>query len=105
MKNEILNVLKPFLGFASSYLPRNAHNMFVLIIDPHFKNLQLIGNFVGFDTTTHIATIYDCEGLMLVLMIIYNKLTLIVVVVVEHRLLLFHLDWGSLGVEFHLKKL
>ncbi len=41
---------------------------------------------MGFDTTTHIATIYDCEVLMLVLMIVYNKLTLIVVVVVvvEH---------------------
>ncbi len=34
---------------------------------------------MGFDTTTHIATIYDCAVLMLVLMIIYNKLTLIVV--------------------------
>ncbi len=46
--------------------------------------MQLVGNFVGFDTTTHIATIYDCEVLMIVLMIVYNKLTLIVVVVVEH---------------------
>jgi hypothetical protein len=68
MKNEILNVLKPFLGFASLYLPRNARNMLVFTIDPQFKNLQLIGNFVGFDTTTHIATIYDCEVLMHVLM-------------------------------------
>jgi hypothetical protein len=51
---------------------------------PSICKLQLIGHFVGFDTTTHIATIHDCEVLILVLMIIYTKLTLIVVLVVEH---------------------
>ncbi len=59
---------------------------------------------MGFDTTTHIATIHDCEVLMLVLMIIYTKLTLIVVLVVEHVAIVAP-RLGSLGVEFHLKKL
>lgn len=76
MENEIFECAKTIFGF---YLIVCTHNMLMLIINPQFKNLQLIGNFVGFDTTTHIATIYDCEVLMLMLMIIYNKLTLIVV--------------------------
>ncbi len=36
---------------------------------------------MGFDTTTHITIVYDCENLMPFLMIIYDKLTSIIVVV------------------------
>jgi hypothetical protein len=34
MRYEVLNVVKPFMGFVSSYQPMNAHDMFVLMVDP-----------------------------------------------------------------------
>jgi hypothetical protein len=34
MRYEVLNVVKPFMGFVSSYQPMNAHNMFVFMVDP-----------------------------------------------------------------------
>ncbi len=71
---------------------------------------------MGFDTTTRITIVYDCENLMPFLMIIYNKLTSIVlviepIVIVALRLGVFGClasyeedVLGSLKVELHLFK-
>ncbi len=49
MQTEVIGVLKFFLAFASSFQPHHVHNMPVNMLDPHFKNLQLIGDYVGFE--------------------------------------------------------
>jgi len=49
MQTEIVGALKLLLAFASSFQPRHAHNMLVIMLDPHFKNLQLIGDYVGLE--------------------------------------------------------
>jgi hypothetical protein len=71
---------------------------------------------VGFDTTTHITIVYDCENLMPFFMILYNKLTSIVVVVEPIAIVALRLGvfrclasyekdvFGFLKVELHLFK-
>ncbi len=49
MQIEFFGVLKLFLAFASSFQPCHAHNMLVIMLVPHFKNLQLIGDYVGLE--------------------------------------------------------
>jgi phosphate starvation-inducible membrane PsiE len=56
--------------------------MLVLMVDLWFKNLQLIIYFMGLETITQIVTMYDHEVSMPLLMIIYNKLTPIVFVII-----------------------
>ncbi len=46
------------------------------MLDPHFKSLQLIQNCMGLEVVMQIATKYDCEVLISILLTIYNKLTL-----------------------------
>lgn len=58
------------------------YNMLVLMVDLWFKNLQLIIYFMGFETFTHIVTMYDHEVSMPLLMIVYNKLTPIAFVII-----------------------
>jgi hypothetical protein len=41
-----------------------AHNMVALMLDPRFKDLSLVGNYVGHSSTIGIATAYDREFLL-----------------------------------------
>jgi hypothetical protein len=43
---EGMNVLQPFLSFASIFERDRTHNMLVLMLDSKYKNLQCITNFV-----------------------------------------------------------
>ncbi len=49
MQTEIIGALKLLLAFASSFQRHHVHNMLVIMLDPHFKNLQLIGDYVGLE--------------------------------------------------------
>jgi hypothetical protein len=51
------------------------HKVLVLMLDPWFKNLQLVRNYMGFDMAMHIVVVYDRGMLMPFLFIVYNKLT------------------------------
>jgi len=42
MQAEIIGVLRLFLTFVSSFQPQAIHNMLVLMLDLHFKKVQLI---------------------------------------------------------------
>jgi hypothetical protein len=76
-----MNVLKLFLAFTFSFQPYNAHNMLVLILDPHFKSLQIIWDYVGVKVAMQIVIEYDHKVLILLLLTIYKKLTLIAFIV------------------------
>jgi hypothetical protein len=59
MQGKVIGVLKPFLAFVSSFQPRHVHNMLVFMLEPHFKNLQSIKNYVGLELAMQVATNYD----------------------------------------------
>ncbi len=44
---QVINILSPFLAFASAYNQANAHNMLAIMLDPYLKNMKVIWNFVG----------------------------------------------------------
>ncbi len=71
--------------------------MLVLMLGTHFKNLQIIPNFVGLESAVEFVVEYDCEVLLLVLLIVYNRLTLTLIrlEVASHVLLILGV-FGSL---------
>jgi hypothetical protein len=40
-------VIDSFLSFVTRYDERKVHNMLALMLDPRFKILKLISNFIG----------------------------------------------------------
>ncbi len=46
---EIINVLHHFLSFVKSFSWERAHNMVVLMLDPHFKGMDCIMDSIGRD--------------------------------------------------------
>jgi hypothetical protein len=75
MQIEVVSVLKLLLAFVSSFQPHHAHSMLVIIFDLHFKNLQLIGVYVGLELAMQVATNYDRKILMPPLLIVDHALT------------------------------
>jgi hypothetical protein len=43
MQLQVAFVLRPFLDFMDSFKLSKAHNMFVLMLNPQFKDLNLVG--------------------------------------------------------------
>jgi hypothetical protein len=56
---QVAIVLRPFLNFMDSFKLSKAHNMLVLMLDPRFKDLSLVGNYVGHAFTIEITIAYD----------------------------------------------
>jgi len=42
MSLEAMLVMGPFLSFTHTFISEKAHNMIVLMIDPHFKGLECV---------------------------------------------------------------
>jgi hypothetical protein len=66
----MITMLKPFLAFAFSLQPQSAHKMLVLMLDPCFKKLQLIQNYVTLEMVMEIVVEYDRTILMPLLLIV-----------------------------------
>ncbi len=47
MQHEVMKVFKHFLEFLKTFDSHQVHNMLALILDPCFKSLQVVENFVG----------------------------------------------------------
>jgi hypothetical protein len=47
MRLEVIKVIKHFLEFPNSFYAKQPHNMMAIMLDPHFKALQIVENFVG----------------------------------------------------------
>jgi hypothetical protein len=47
MNLQMISVLAPFLAFSSSYINAKAHNMLVIMLDPHFTNMKVTRDYVG----------------------------------------------------------
>jgi hypothetical protein len=67
MQVEVIDVLKPFLAFASSSQLQAIHNMLVLMFDLCFKKFQLIWDYVGIELAMQVVVEYDKRILMLLM--------------------------------------
>ncbi len=74
MALEVINVLEPFLGFVVTFNAATAHIMCSLQLDPRFKGLQCIMEYVGKDKTTATVEEYDHQVLMPLLVVISKHL-------------------------------
>ena len=59
MAFESIEVIKPCLAFAVEFTREKAHNMLSLMLDPRYKGLQVIINYVGREKAMHIVAKYD----------------------------------------------
>jgi hypothetical protein len=74
MEEEVLAVLEPLLSFAGTYSRQNAHNMLALMLDPRFKGLGLVRDYVGGEKVVSIVYEYDNLVLLPLLMQCYKRL-------------------------------
>jgi hypothetical protein len=56
---EVNNVLEPFLAFVTTFNVVFEHNMCALQLNPRFKGLQCIMEYVGWDKVATIVKEYD----------------------------------------------
>jgi hypothetical protein len=63
IKKEVCGVVDYFISFLKKYEEKKAHNMFLLMLDPRFKNLHLLSSFVGREQNIYIVKEYDQKSL------------------------------------------
>ena len=73
MREQVVKVLSPFLSFISSYKLATAHNMLALMLDPRFKELALVGSYLGREVATQVAQEYDQKLFLPLLISVYRK--------------------------------
>jgi hypothetical protein len=49
MMVEMMAILVPFLSFATTFTPNKAHIMLALMLDLHFKCLDVVKTFAGWE--------------------------------------------------------
>jgi hypothetical protein len=64
MAGEVATVLRPLLSFARTFDVGKAHNMLALMLDPRFKDLEVILNYVGHDMAKQVVDDYDSKVLV-----------------------------------------
>lgn len=72
MMVEAMAVLVPFLSFETTYTLNKAHNMLTLMLDPHFKCLDVVKTFVGWEKVMEMVVEYDTKFKMLLLVATFH---------------------------------
>jgi hypothetical protein len=78
MQQEVVKVIKHFLQFLKLFDSHQIHNMFALMLDPHFKSSQGFEKYVGHKIAIHLVVEHDVKEIIPLLMIIFSWLNLIV---------------------------
>jgi len=73
MREQATHVLSSFLDFMDCFKLSKAHNMVALMLDPWFKDLSLMGDYVGHSSVIEISVAYDREFLLPTLKTSYQK--------------------------------
>ncbi len=73
---EIINLLCPFLGFAKTFFLDKTHNMVALMLDPHFKSMDCIMDYIGRDQVVTLVQQYDDLTMMPMLKAVMGFLNL-----------------------------
>jgi hypothetical protein len=71
MMVKVQAALAPFLAFASTYNASKAHNMLALMLDPHFKSLDVVKTFVGWEKVIHMVAKYNNKTLLPLLVVTF----------------------------------
>jgi len=74
MMVEVEAILAPFLVFTSLYNASKAHNMLALMLDVHFKFLDVVKAFVGRAKVIQIVAEYDKKILLPLLVVTFHFL-------------------------------
>jgi hypothetical protein len=61
MQHEVIKVIRPLFLFLKTFDPHSVHNMFAIMLDPCFKSIQIVENYVGLGATICLAFEYDTE--------------------------------------------
>jgi hypothetical protein len=64
MMGEVMVILTPFFAFASTYVTTKSHNMLALMLDLHFKSLNVVKGFVGRAKIIQMVARYDNKSLV-----------------------------------------
>jgi hypothetical protein len=59
MARQVANVLRLFLSFARKVKEGSTHNMICLMLDPRFKGLEVIVDYVGCEVAKQVVDEYD----------------------------------------------
>jgi len=54
-------VIKPILLILQAFDSQNVHNMLAIMLDPHFKSLQVVENYEGRGEAICFASEYDAK--------------------------------------------
>jgi hypothetical protein len=73
MQEQVALVLRSFLNFMDYFKLSKAHNMVGLMLDPQFKDLTIVGDYVNHSFAIVIATTYDKEFFFPTFKILYRK--------------------------------
>ncbi len=72
--------------------------MLVFMLDPHFKHLRFIQDYVGHELAMQIVAKYYCEVFLLILLIVYKSLTPNCITIEPIGSIMVELiEFGSLG--------
>lgn len=74
MMSEVINALAPFLSFTVSYSPKHAHNMLALMLDPRYKGLSLVKDYVGRERALQVVSETDTNALLPCLVTVFKQL-------------------------------
>jgi hypothetical protein len=72
MMAEVMEVLVPFLSFATTYIPSNVNNMFALMLDLHFKCLDLVKYFMRWAKVMEMVVEYETKSLMSLVVVAFH---------------------------------
>ena len=64
MAGQVAAVLRPFLAFSRKYNEGQAQNMLALMLDPRFKGLELLQDYVGREVAKKVVDEYDTKVLV-----------------------------------------
>lgn len=73
-ENQVTIVFRPFLDFMDTFKLFKAHNMFVLMLDPWFNDLNTLGDYVDHFLIIETASAYDSQFLLTTFKSLYYKL-------------------------------
>jgi hypothetical protein len=71
MMTKVQVVLVPFLALKSSYNASKAHNMLTLMLDLHFKSVNVVNAFVRRAKMIQIIVEYDSKTLLPLLVFLF----------------------------------
>jgi len=74
IQQKIIKVIKLFFLFLKAFDSQDVHNMFVITLDPYFKILQVVKNYVAHGEVICFAFEYDGKIMIPLLMIFFDQL-------------------------------